>query len=141
MIAEVAKKLLYKVPVPSTSFLKEAYWDGSRFPSAIRFIYEVDGSDRQVGIEFFRPMVVRKVAESFCTVEHIEGCYDTLVEVEPSSWKEEMFTPDAQSKSRLSELHHYMIYLDSVGCFEILAERFNVSEEALPAERRQETKG
>jgi hypothetical protein len=130
-----SKQALYEIPVASTSFLREAYWDGAT--SSIRFAYELEYGEtpeyqiREVQIKFRRPMLLVTRAESFCRVEHIEGCYDTLVEVTPSAWLQSEYTEEVQTKARMKELHHYMIYLDSVGCFELLAESFTVDERAV----------
>jgi hypothetical protein len=124
---------LYVVPVASTSFLKGGYWDGSRTRSAIRFRYESENQEiREVGIEFSRAMVVEKLAESFCHVEHIEGCYDTLVEVTSSVWLlEKLKMRASNAEPNPPEWHHYMIYLDSVGCFQVLAASYNVTNLAI----------
>jgi hypothetical protein len=65
---------------------------------------------------------MRKRAERCCTAWHIEGAYDTLVEVVDSRWVEEMRVDTAEPFRDKWATHHYMIYLDSVGCFEIIAE-------------------
>jgi hypothetical protein len=123
---------LYVAPVASTSFLRAAYWDGAT--SSVRFTYrtvpsnDADAEVRNVGIQFRRAMLFQKRAESFCRVEHIEGCYDSLVEVEASAWLEEEYSSKVRERARMKEIHHYKIYLDSVGCFEVLAESWNVSE-------------
>jgi len=78
-----SKRTLYTIPVPSTSLRSEAYLDG-RTP-AIRFGYREGGVERQGGIKFSRVAAMRKRAERACTAWHIEGAYDTLVEVE-GSW-------------------------------------------------------
>jgi hypothetical protein len=125
MNATPLRNALYKVPVASTSFLREAFWDDS----AIRFAYRTDGERQNVAIEFYRAMAMRHRAESFCTVNHIRDCYDTLVEIDPSSWREEMLQDvSPKLQPHIPQLHHYMIYLDSVGCFEVLAARWNVTE-------------
>jgi len=116
------KKPLYRVPVPSTSFTTEAYLDGQGISPAIRFGYEKDGVKHQGGIKFSRVSAVRARAERCCTSWHIEGAYDTLVQVEGSPWAEEIRADTTEQWRDKLEMHHYMIYLDSVGCFEVLAE-------------------
>ena len=128
-----SKKPLYTVPVPSTSFLKEAYWDGRRTSPAILFEYEKNGANYRGGIEFHRVLAMRHRTERCCTAWHVEGAYDTLVEVEGSPWVQEMRAETNQQWRDKWETHHYMIYLDSVGCFEVIAE----SCDALPEEIQQ----
>jgi hypothetical protein len=117
-----SKKLLHKVPVASTGFTTEAYFDGQGISPAIRFGYQKDGVEHQGGIEFSKVLAVRTRAERCCTSWHVEGAYDTLVEVEASPWVEETRADTAEQWRNKWETHHYMIYLDSAGCFEIIAE-------------------
>lgn len=121
------KKVIYQTTVPSTEFSTEAVLCAN----VVRFGYQVDGTDRRSGLRFKRVKATRTRAESACTAWHIDGAYDTLVEIENSPWKDEVQADTADRQRRLGEtwaLHHYMIYLDSSGCFEFLAE----SWEALP---------
>jgi len=121
-----SKISLYQVPVPSTQFMREADLCGD----VIRFGYCKQELIYKGGIRFNRILATRTRAERCCTSWHIEIAYDTLVEVEESPWIEEMRAAiDVNWRDRW-QMHHYMIYLDSVGCFEIIAE----SWEAIPEE-------
>jgi hypothetical protein len=121
---------LYKVPVPSTAFSKEAYFDGEGFFPAVRFAFKTNGDERQGLISFTNVAAIRKRAERCCTPWHIEGAYDTLVEIQDSPWVEEIWADTQVMWRDKWPMHHYMIYLDSVGCFEVIAE----SWQAAPAE-------
>jgi len=122
-----SKKPLYTVPVPSTSFVTEAYWDGAGVSPAIRFSYEKAGVNYRGGIVFERVLAARERAERCCKAWHIEGAYDTLVEIEGSPWVEEMRGDTAEQWRSKWEMHHYMIYLDSAGCFEVIAESWQAA--------------
>src|SRR5665213_1773269 len=125
-----SKKSLYQVPVASTSFTTEAYYEG-RHPWALRYGYHKDAMIYRSGIRFKKLKATRHYVESCCTVWHIEA-YDTLVEVEDSPWVEEIQASTAERQRRLNqkwELHHYMIYLDSVGSYEFIAESWEVLPE------------
>jgi hypothetical protein len=112
---------LLTVPVPSTSFTTEAYRDSKGSSPAIRFGYLRDGMEIRDGIKFDWVCATRARAERCCTVWQIESAYDALVEVEDSPWVNEI-RADTQKQWRDKwEMHHYMIYLDSVGCFEVIA--------------------
>lgn len=116
------KKPLHRVPVPSTSFTTEAYFDGKGLSPAIRFGYQKDGIEIKGGLAFSRVLALRSRAERCCQPWHIEGAYDTLVEIEGSPWVQELRSETAAQWRDRWETHHYMIYLDSAGCFEIVAE-------------------
>jgi hypothetical protein len=130
MQVDALKKKLYVAPVASTSFLDGAYWDGAT--SSIRFTYrteperEKESKVQNVSIRFRRAMLVMQRAESFSRVEHIRDCYDTLVEVEDSEWL--AAEKDSLSKARMKEAHHYMVYFDSPGSFELIAEGWSVED-------------
>jgi hypothetical protein len=117
-----SKKPLYAVPVSSTDFTTEAYWDGKGEAPAIRFGFKKDGLHYQGEISFHQVLAFRKRAERCCKAWHIQDSYDTLVEIEESAWLKELRADMAEQWRNKWEAHHYMIYLDSVGCFEVIAE-------------------
>jgi hypothetical protein len=121
-----AKKPLYTVPVPSTDFVTEAAMCGH----VLRFDYNREGTVLRSGIRFNRVSATRTRAERCCTSWHVEGAYDTLVEIEGSPWVEDTRAKTAERWRNEWETHHYLIYLDSAGCFEVIA----ASWEVLPEE-------
>ena len=126
------RKVLYQLPVASTEFSFEAILYGNE----IRFGYVADSLERFGGIRFKRTWAKRTRSENACTVWHIDGVYDTLVEIEDSSWVAEVQAETIERQRKLGEswnMHHYMIYLDSVGCFEFLAESWESLPETLKA--------
>lgn len=129
-------KPLYKVPVPSTGFSTEAYFDGQGMSPAIRFGYFKDGVEYRGGIKFNRVLAVRTRAERCCKVRHIDA-YDTLVEVENSPWVEEMRADTNEQWRDKWESHHYVIYLDSAGCFEAIAESWAALQEEVRPEQKE----
>lgn len=122
------KKPIFTVPVPSTAFTREAYLDCSGLAPIIRYSYDTDMGECSSGIKFIKVAALRKRGERCCGAWNIEGAYDTLVEVENSEWVAELKSDVAKPFRAEWQPRHYMIYLDSVGCFEFLAE----SWEALP---------
>jgi hypothetical protein len=129
MPSQSIKSPLYEVPVASTSFLREAVWEGAT--QSIVFTYDAASDDnvltrtRVTHIRFRRPMLLVERAESFCTVEHIEGCYDTLVEIQDSTLL--LQHREHIVKARSKEAHHYMIYLDGRN-FELIAEGWTADD-------------
>ncbi len=57
----------------------------------------------------------------------IEGAYATLVEIEDSPWVVEMRADTSERWRNEWEMHHYTIYLDGAGCFEVIAESWSAS--------------
>src|SRR5579864_4322433 len=125
-MSEILKKPLYEVPVASTEF----EGDATLCHDILRFQYYRGDVLHRSAILFKRVAATRTRAERCCTEWHIEGAYDTLVEVEDSSWVDEIRADTDEHWRYKWEMHHYMIYVDSAGCFELIAE----SWEALPEE-------
>jgi hypothetical protein len=121
-----SKKELYVLPVPSTNFSEEGYLDGRGPSPAIRYSYLDNGAIRNGGIAFNKVLATRTREERSCTAWHIKGAYDTLVEISDSSWAEELRADTQEQWRNTWEINHYMLYLDSVGCFEVLAESWIV---------------
>jgi hypothetical protein len=81
-----------------------------------------DGAEHQGGIEFYWVTAMRKRNERCCKVWHIDGVFDTLMEIEDSPWADEIRSDTQELWRDKWAMHHYMIYLDSVGCFEVIAD-------------------
>lgn len=131
-----SKHTLYTVPVPSTEFTTEAYYDGKGSEPTIRFGYENDGLQCLGEIKFKQVRAMRTRAETCCNASHIEGVYDTLVEIKDSPWVEEILIDTQPHWREKWQAHHYMIYLDSVGCFEVIAESWAALPQAEPVKNK-----
>jgi len=119
----VKKHSLFSIPFPSTSVVDEpVYLDRSNL-SLLWLTGETD-DDRVVRSEilFVRPRALRHRGESYCTPWHIEDAYDTVVEVDDSEWADELGRVALAARKHSFVLRHFMIYLDSFGCLEVLAE-------------------
>lgn len=92
----------------------------------LRFDYQVDGEPNQCSLEFHKVRAYRHRREVHSTAWHIEDAYDTLVEVNHSEWAQEVRNDTSVGWTEHWSLHHYMIYLDSAGSFEFLAESWRV---------------
>jgi len=113
------KKRLAEISIPSTEIERRRV-DDSRGAWTLRYSYFVEDRLHQAGVEFSRRRAYRYRAESHCTVWHLDA-YDTLVEVENSEWVAELREAMPEDMRDMFEMHHYMIYLDSSGCFEVVA--------------------
>jgi hypothetical protein len=124
------KRKLYELPEPSTASVTDANLQVTGKIGVLKFDYVRDGTPYRSGVKFLGVVATRTFGERSCTVWHIEQCYDALCEVENSDWIDEIRgqMPD-RYKSEFN-VRHFMIYLDSAGCFEVLAESFeNLKEE------------
>jgi hypothetical protein len=127
----MSKTILYTIPIASTELLSSTAFTSWCEPITLRFEYYRDGKLVHSGIRFSRAAATRTRAERACTMWHIDDTYDALVEISPSPWVEEIL---ADTPKRYHDMmgpsHHYMIYLDSAGCFEVLAESWEAIPEA-----------
>jgi hypothetical protein len=51
----------------------------------------------------------------------IDGGYDTIAAVEGSGWVEELTSAQTKEWRGHFAMHHYMLYIDSSGCYEVVA--------------------
>lgn len=123
------KRALYEIQEPSTAFVSEVeLWTlGGKL--TLRYAYDRDGKIYRSSLRFSGVRAHMHRAEGHCTAGDVQDAYDTLVEVEDSAWIAELRA--AQSSPRIPwVMHHYSIYLDSSGCYNVAAEAW----EALPEE-------
>jgi hypothetical protein len=113
-----------KVPLgtlttPSTAITSEVVFEFAYGSVTLRFEYDKDGLSYRGGVEFGRVRAYRFRAEGHCSAWHIEGTYDTIVEIEDSDWIKELRAEVADGQD-IFEMHHYMLFLDGSGCFEVI---------------------
>ena len=59
----------------------------------------------------------------------MEGVYDTIAEVEQSDWISELFAAEPPETWGSWEMHHFMLYVDSAGCYEVAAASWSMAPE------------
>jgi hypothetical protein len=121
------KVRLAEISIPSTQIedCRLQDFDGSL---TIRYTYYVDDVLCESGIDFDWSRAYRYRAESHCSVWYIDA-YDTVVEVKNSEWVAELLEATPKEWRDRFEMHHYMIYLDSAGCFEVVAKSWKFLDE------------
>ncbi len=125
------KLALYEIPYSDSGSLSDATLE---HPSAaggltLQFEYERDEEWYIGTLLFERVRCFRFSAEAHTTVWHSEGAFDTLVEVQNSAWAAEV-TGNSPGGSTDWTLRHYLIFVSSMGAYEILAESWKANEEA-----------
>ena len=112
----------YVLPVPSTDLDGPVRLEDDGSQVTLSFECAASGK-RVVGrLRFGKVRAYRHRAEVYCTAWHIEDAYDTLVEVQSSRWAEEIRSQTSRGWTEEWTLRHFMIYLDSAGCYELLAD-------------------
>jgi hypothetical protein len=110
------------VSTPSTAITSDvvAVLEGGDL--TLRFQFDRDGALIESGLVFSKVRAHQWRAESHCTAWHIEGAYDTIVEVENSTWVNELLIAEPAETWGRWVIRHFMLFLDSAGCFEVAAE-------------------
>jgi hypothetical protein len=111
---------------PSTAITKEVNFQAFEGRVSLQFEYDRDGVIYRGGVQFQRVRAHRFRAESHCTLWHVEGVYDTVAEVEGSQWVAELKAAEPEYTGGSFEMHHYMLYIDSAGCFEVVGESWSL---------------
>jgi hypothetical protein len=123
------KSALYQIPVPSTEVGGKVQFDHDGGTGRISFEYFQGASAYVSAIEFRRVRAFRHRAELYCSAWHIEGAYDTLVEIAPSRWAREINADAPEGGGQKWSIRHFLIYLDSAGAYEVLAESWSAKSE------------
>jgi hypothetical protein len=126
---------LREISVPSTD-IRDVIFEDGQGGVRLRFTFWREDELIEEGIRFDRVRAHRHRAESHCTVWHIDA-YDTLVEVRDSEWVAELREAMPEDMRGLFEMHHYMIYLDSEGCYEVVAKSWEFLPETVIAGERK----
>jgi hypothetical protein len=116
------KCLTLTLPFASTAVTQapQLLTDGADLVLAMEFLE--NGLRRPFRLRFRKHRAHRMRAESYCTAWHIESVYDTVCEVVGSSWIKELRADAAPEWRDYWVMKHFMIYVDSFGCLEVIAE-------------------
>lgn len=131
MTASGVKVSLGQIPTASTSITSDVVAVHEGGSLTLRFEFDRDGVLVRSGVVFAKVRAHRWRAESHCTAWHIEGAYDTVVEVEDSGWVTELLMAEPRETWGRWVIRHFMIFIDSAGCFEVAAESWSLLPEEL----------
>ncbi|WP_428633995.1 hypothetical protein [Sedimenticola sp.] len=124
----VASEDCYILPEPSTSSVSGVRLEFPGGTLSLFFDYDRDGAVYNSGLIFKKVRSHSHTAELHCPAWKIEASYDKLVKISDSEVIKELLENTVKDQQDSWSLNHYMIYFDSDGCYEIIAE----SWEALP---------
>lgn len=115
---ELTAVTIYAVPGP-TNRLPVSLEDREG-PLILTYEYCLDPPDAiKAGFRVEGVRAYRVQADAHCELWMIEASGGDLVEVVNSAWVEELRTRDVYREHR--DIHHYLIWFDDVGCYEIIA--------------------
>jgi hypothetical protein len=127
-MSKQSKVELYELP-----FLSQDLWPEVRLLSdgddiIMQFEVDAEGSNERylARIMFRNCGAIRRLNEPCSRVWNIRGCYDRLNEVIQSDWLKEVQGKGGGSLDYYERMRHFMIYLESSGSFEFIAESYEV---------------
>ncbi len=129
------KSALFSTQIPSTDFSETIQLNQGAGYYDIQYQYANDKKNYVGILRFHKVSAYSRRMEICCTLWHIKDLYDTLVEVCDSEWAAEIKESTKKHLRDDREYHHYMIYLDSSGCFEFVASSCEMIEEVQDEER------
>jgi hypothetical protein len=104
---------LWRSPPPARTAGDAA--EGRLKHETFTLFYRLDGKERE--IQFLRVVALRITEVDACTPEHTSARHK-LVVLEESEWLREF---QGRAREDIESTRHYRIFLDDVGCYDVLA--------------------
>lgn len=124
----MVKQPLIILPYASTSAVKGPELSDQDKGLFLTMVCDDDGVDRPICVHFVKPRAFRKREEIYCTGWHVKDVYDTVCEVIDSDWVSELRKDAVPGWRDYWVMRHFMIYVDSFGCLEVIAESAALDE-------------
>jgi hypothetical protein len=123
------KKLkVLELPCPSTAAISDPSLRTDGLALTLSINFDDEGRERPVCLRFHKPRAFRKRSESLCTAWHVSETYDVVCEVQDSDWLRELRSDAVKEWRDNWVMRHFMIYVDSFGCLEVMAESVSLDE-------------
>jgi hypothetical protein len=117
-----SRRVIGPLSPPPSAFTADVEFVHPGGSAELRCRYERDGSMYAGGLRFERVRAYRFRAEGHCTPWHVEGSYETLVEIEGSDWIPELRAAEPPDAGGRWIIRHFLIYIDGAGAYEVAAE-------------------
>jgi hypothetical protein len=116
-----------KIPLGRLYPLPSAYTTGALFThpggsADLSVRYEREGSLFSRTLKFTGVRAYRFRAQGHCELWHIADAYDTLVEVTPSDWVDELLAAEPSETWGRWAIRHFLIFVAESGAYEVAAE-------------------
>jgi hypothetical protein len=113
---------LFSLPCASTYVIEGPTLVDEKRGLLLSMVCDDDGRNRAFGVLFIKPRAFRKREEIYCTSWHVYAVYDTVCEIRGSDWVDELRAAAVPEWRDYWVMRHFMVYVDSFGCLEIVAE-------------------
>jgi hypothetical protein len=122
------REVLFELPREWTPPGFTVSFESSEKGDWILFEHRSGGANRRVGIKFYGTRAYRFRTEGNCTEWHTRDVYDALAEILPSEWVTELRNVAAARDTDHFTIHHYLLYVEDTGAYEIAAASWAVVE-------------
>lgn len=122
------KLKILELPLPSTAVIRgpTLCTDGGELLLSMDF--DDEGRKLSASIRFIKQRAFRMRSEIYCTSWHVTDTFDTLCEVQGSDWVQELRSASVPEWRDRWVMRHFIIYVDSFGCLEVVAESASLDE-------------
>lgn len=116
------KLKILMLPFPSTVAVDDPVLCTSGSDLLLSIDFDDDGTRGSACLRFGKQRAFRKRGEIYCTAWHVTDVYDIVCEVQGSDWVQELLSASVPEWRDQWVMRHFMIYIDSFGCLEVVAE-------------------
>lgn len=116
------KLKILELPFPSTALIGSPVLRTEAGSLLLSMGFDDDGHERLALLRFVKQRAFRKRSEIYCTAWHVADTFDTVCEVQGADWVQELRSASVPELRDQWVMRHFMIYIDSFGCLEVVAE-------------------
>lgn len=116
------KAKVLELPCPSTAVIGGPTLGTDGGDLLLSMDFDDEGRRRSTCLRFVKQRAFRKRSEIYCTAWHVTDTFDTVCEVQGSDWVQELRSASVPDWRDQWVMRHFMIYVDSFGCLEVVAE-------------------
>jgi hypothetical protein len=116
------KRKILELPFASSAVIRDPLLSTDGGDLLLWMEFDDEGKTQSVCLRFVKQRAFRKRSETYCTAWHVIDTFDTVCEVQGSDWEQELRSASASEWRNQWVMRHFIIYLDSFGCVEVVAE-------------------
>jgi hypothetical protein len=116
------------LPFASTAFVRDPTLRTDGGDLLLSMDFDDEGRKRSTSLRFVKQRALRMRSEIYCTAWHVTDTFDTVCEVQGSDWVQELRAASQAEWRDRWVMRHFMIYVDSFGCLEVVAESASLDD-------------
>lgn len=116
------KLKVLELPFASTALVADPTLCADGGDLLLSMEFDDEGPRYSAQLRFVKERAFRSRSEIYCTSWHVTDTFDTVCEVQESDWVQELRAASVPEWRDYWVMRHFMIYVDSFGCLEVVAE-------------------